>query len=688
MEIANQAYFDRLQDSNLDHLKNFWKNTLQGFTAPTVLAIDKMGVRKEHGEAEYADQAVSFNLGVVEQLRASGLDLTALLQGSWALLLSRYSGSQDIVFGVQRGLPEQWPMPSLVPMRVRVAPDSGLSSWLTDLQGQWETLHSHPCELESIQGWSEVPGTVPLMESLLVLPETAGEPAESEFAHYPLRAMAVVDANVSLRIHYDRTRFDDASMTRLLGHWQTILTAMVTDPSQVLGDVPWLTAVERDQLVVEWNATQVEYPQDASIHQVFEAQVARSPEAIALIYPAVGQRPEVCLTYRQLNDRANHLAAHLQQLGVGTETFVAIMMARSVEMMVAILGILKAGGVYVPLDPAYPEDRLAFMLEDTQAPVLLTQSAWADRLSDCAAQRVYLDAGWGSEVSAAAAAAPVSVVHSSNLAYVNYTSGSTGRPKGVAIPHRAVLRLVCGSSYTQLDATRTLLQLAPISFDAATLEIWGALLQGGRCVLFPDSGLPDPQQLGRVIQTYGVTTLWLTAALFNTIVTEAPEALLGVQELLTGGEALSVSHIRLAQERLPGTQLINGYGPTESTTFTCCHRIPAPLAANLTSIPIGTPIANTQIYILDARLQPVPIGVPGELYIGGDGLARGYINRPELTAERFIPNPFGSEANARLYKTGDLVRYLPDGTVEFIGRSDDQVKIRGYRIELGEIEAA
>lgn len=448
---------------------------------------------------------------------------------------------------------------------------------------------------------------------------------------------------------------------------------------------PQITEVERQQLLVTWNQTAVEYPRDGSIHQIFQAQVERTPDAIALSLPSLTDDRAIQLTYRQLNDRANHLAHQLQALGVTTETFVAIALDRSIELMVAILGVLKAGGVYVPLDPAYPADRLAFMLADSQAPVLLTQSHLRDRLPTAEAQVICLDAGWGAEAPEGSMAPEVSVA-AENLAYVNYTSGSTGRPKGVAIPHRAVLRLVFGASYTPLDGQQTLLQLAPISFDAATLEIWGALLHGGHCVLYPENGLPDPQDLQRILRGYGVTTMWLTAALFNAIVAEAPETLQGVREILTGGEALSVSHIRQAQAALPDTQFINGYGPTESTTFTCCYRIPRPLEDGCPSIPIGRPIGNTQVYVLDANLQPVAIGAAGELYIGGDGLARGYLNRPDWTTERFIPNPFSADPEAKLYKTGDLVRYRPDGNLEFIGRVDHQVKIRGYRIELGEIE--
>ncbi|HVO96042.1 MAG TPA: amino acid adenylation domain-containing protein, partial [Terriglobales bacterium] len=273
-----------------------------------------------------------------------------------------------------------------------------------------------------------------------------------------------------------------------------------------------------------------------------------------------------------------------------------------------------------------------------------------------------------------------------SLAYVIFTSGSTGIPKGVEVRHRGIVRLLFGIDYVQLDSAQTILHLAPISFDAATFEVWGALLHGGKCVLFAGK-VPAAKELGEVLKKHHVNTLWLTAALFNTVMNEEPQILSEVEQLLIGGEALSVPHVQRGLEQLPKTKIINGYGPTENTAFTCCYAIPYQLDARLTSIPIGRPIANTEIYILDAHLNPAPIGVTGELHIGGDGLARGYLNRPELTQEKFIPNPFSNDSSSRLYKTGDLARYLPDGNIEFLGRVDEQVKIRGYRIELGEIEA-
>lgn len=325
------------------------------------------------------------------------------------------------------------------------------------------------------------------------------------------------------------------------------------------------------------------------------------------------------------------------------------------------------------------------MLDDTDVAVLLTQESLEECLPKHRAKVVCLDREWG-KIAKESAENLKSEVTADNLAYVIYTSGSTGQPKGVEIPHRGIVRLVCGTDYASFESSEVFLQLAPISFDAATFEIWGALVHGAKCVLFPES-ISSPEELGAFLRQHGVSTLWLTSSLFNSIIDQAPQALRGIRQLLIGGEALSVAHIQRALTLLPNTQLINGYGPTESTTFTCCYAIPKELNQNLFSIPIGRPIGNTEVYICDARLNLAPIGVCGELYIGGAGLARGYLNRSEVTAEKFIANPFNSEPGARLYKTGDLARYRADGNIEFLGRIDNQVKIRGFRIELGEIES-
>ncbi|MDZ8029617.1 non-ribosomal peptide synthetase [Nostoc sp. DedSLP04] len=430
-------------------------------------------------------------------------------------------------------------------------------------------------------------------------------------------------------------------------------------------------------LLIEWNHTQTDYPQQASIHQLFEAQVEKTPDAVALIFN------NQYLTYRDLNNRANQLAKHLRSLGVGTEILVGICIERSLEMVVALLAILKAGGAYVPLDPGYPQERLAFMLSDTQVSVLLTQKELVTKLPTHTAFVICLDADWNT-IAQNSKDNLSTIVTADNLAYVMYTSGSTGTPKGVSVIHRGVVRLVKETNYAQLTPEEVILQLAPISFDASTFEIWGCLLNGGRLVIYPPN-TPSLEELGQIIQQYQVTTLWLTAGLFHLIVDEKIDALKSLRQLLAGGDVLSVPHVQKFLQTVENCQLINGYGPTENTTFTCCHPITAPLQPDV-SISIGRPIANTQVYILDKNLQSVSIGEAGELYIGGDGLARGYLNRPDLTAEKFISHSFDCNLATRLYKTGDLARYLPDGNIEFLGRIDNQVKIRGFRIELGEIE--
>jgi amino acid adenylation domain-containing protein len=351
-------------------------------------------------------------------------------------------------------------------------------------------------------------------------------------------------------------------------------------------------------------------------------------------------------------------------------------------MIVATLAALKAGGAYVPLDPAYPAERLAFMLADTAVPVLVTESRLADGLPAHDARVVRVDDD-AAAIAAEPAYAPAAGTDPEAAAYVMYTSGSTGRPKGVEVPHHAIVRLVRGQDYVSIHPSDVFLQLAPASFDAATLELWGPLLNGARLALHP-AGPPSVESIGRALAAHGVTVLWLTAGLFHLVVEERIGILRGVRQLLAGGDVLSVPHVRRVLAELPETVLINGYGPTENATFTTCHRITALPEAGA-SIPVGRPIANTYVRILDAGMQPAPVGVPGELYAGGAGLALGYLNQPELTAEKFVADPFAP--GARLYRTGDRVRWLADGTIEFLGRVDTQVKIRGFRVEPGEVEA-
>lgn len=498
-----------------------------------------------------------------------------------------------------------------------------------------------------------------------------------------------------LECQYNTNLFDAATIRRRMAEFEVLLEGIVANPECPLQNLPILTAAEQQQLLVEWNNTQTNYPESACIHQLFEVQAEQTPDAVALVFG------EQQLTYKQLNCRANQLAHYLQTLGAGPEVLVGVCFDRSLDAIVSLLAILKAGAAYLPLDPAYPKERLDFMVSDAQISVLLTQQKLIERLPDCGAKVVCLEAA-REEINAQSEKNPASGANADNLAYVMYTSGSTGKPKGVCIVHRGVVRLVKDTNFASLTAAEVFLQLAPISFDASTLEIWGALLNGAKLAVFP-AGSPSLAELGEAIRLYNVTILWLTAGLFHLMVDERIEDLKGLRQLLAGGDVLSVPHVQKLLREAPNCKLINGYGPTENTTFTCCAAIDS--ASQISnSVPIGRAIANTQVYILDRHLQPVPIGVPGELYAGGAGLARGYLNRPDLTAERFIPNPFINKESGlenaenrsvssllpssnRLYKTGDLARYLPDGNIEYLGRTDNQVKIRGFRIEVGEIEA-
>ncbi len=501
--------------------------------------------------------------------------------------------------------------------------------------------------------------------------------AEVDFALTVTFDLDVFTSDLCLILQYDPAAFSQEQIQATSGYYTAALTLMAQDPAGRYEAAPLLSPAEQQQLLVAWNNTATNYPRNACIHALFEQQAELTPDAVAVVFE------DQLLSYQMLNRRANQLAHYLRRLGVGLEVSVALCLERSLEQVTALLAILKAGGTYVPLDPHYPPERLTFMLADTQAPVLLTQTSLRAQLPQTNAAPVYLDQDWP-QIAQQPTTNPDSHAVAEHLAYIMYTSGSTGQPKGVCVTHQAVVRLVKATNYARFSANERFLQFAPISFDAATFEIWGSLLNGATLVVPPPADL-SLDELGAILEYTQITTLWLTAGLFHLMVEEHLDSLSQLRQLLAGGDVLSVPHVRRVLEHLKGCQLINGYGPTEGTTFTCCHPV-SDVAQLGETVPIGKPIANAEVYVLDRHLQLTPVGVPGELYIGGVGLARGYLKRPELTAERFIPHPFSQKPGARLYKTGDLVRYRADGTIEFLGRKDQQVKIRGFRVELGEIE--
>ncbi len=522
---------------------------------------------------------------------------------------------------------------------------------------------------------------------------------------------------------YNTDLFDKATIRRMLEHFKTLLSGIVENPEQRIANLPLLSETETHQLLVEWNNTQANYPHDKCIHELFENQVEQHPNSVAITFENnvetrtasrnpkgnIASPPDIAsLTCEELNIRSNQVAHKLQKLGVGAEVLVGICISQSVEMIVGLLGILKAGGAYLPLDPSYPQERLNFMLADAQVPVLLTQEKLLKHFPGFSNPIICIDKDWET-IAQENTENPKSSVTADNLAYVIYTSGSTGKPKGVAVTHKAVNRLVCNTNYIKLSLDDRIAQASNTSFDAATFEIWGALLNGAQLVGISKDITISPQEFALQLKQKGITVLFLTTALFQQIVRDTPQAFASLKYLLFGGETVDIRWVKKVIKHGSPKHLIHVYGPTENTTFStyyCVEELPEVA----TSIPIGRPITNTQIYILDSHLQPVPINVIGELYISGDGLARGYLNRPELTAERFIPNlyndknkatyenfssllnnrrgnPAPTDSRLPFFKSGDLARYLPDGNIEFLGRIDNQVKIRGYRIELSEIEA-
>ncbi len=421
-------------------------------------------------------------------------------------------------------------------------------------------------------------------------------------------------------------------------------------------------------------------PRNPTIHALFEEQAARTPHAAAIEFA------DRRMTYRELNERANQVACRLLDLGVSTGTLVGLCMERSPELIVGTLAILKAGGAYVPLDPRYPDKRLSYMVRDTGAPLVIAHRPTACRLAPALGQaRIFwIDSGemtTGDE----RAINPEAGATADDLAYVMYTSGSTGRPKGVMVPHRSVVHLVRSTNYCQFGPAEVFLQLAPISVDASTFEIWAALLNGSRLVIMAP-GSPSLDEIGTALQRHRVTTAWLTADLFELMVEQRADDLRPLRQIVVDGDVLSPTHVRKALDILDNGVIVNGYGPAESTTFACYYPIDQDRQTS-GAVPIGRPMANSTVHLLDDNRRPVPAGSPGELWIGGDGLARGYLNHPELTRQKFVADPFASEPGARMYRTGDLARFRPDGDLEFLGRLDRQVNISGHRIEPEEIEA-
>ncbi|NBI31019.1 non-ribosomal peptide synthetase, partial [Chengkuizengella marina] len=722
MNILIQDFIHMYEENNLPPLsiqyKDFavWQNKF--------LTSNQMEKQKQYWLAQFADELPVLDLPTdysrpsiqsfegdqldfrLDQMVTSKLKKLAketnatiymIMLAAYTILLSKYAGQEDIIVGSPVAGRNHVDLESVMGMFVntiamRNVPEGHKSfqSFLEEVKEntlQGIENDSYPLEelieqLDLTRDMSRNP-LFNVMFNMLNMNQREIEldklsfypyPIESNISKFDLTLTVIEEADeLLLNIEYCTKLFKRETIDRMMIHLRLLVEQIVEKPETALGELVLLTEQEKQQLLVDFNSTQVDYSKNQTIHSLFEEQVQKTPDAIAVIFE------EEVLTYYDLNDKANKLAHVLKNKGVKPDGLIGIMVDRSVEMIVGVLGILKAGGAYLPIDPTYPEERKSYMFEDSQAKWILTMEHYVDSIKfkgeiiNLEDPSLYNDDYPNIQ----------SMNHAHNLAYVMYTSGSTGKPKGVMIEHQNVIRLVQNTNYINFNKEKRILQTGAIVFDASTFEIWGALLNGLQLVLAKEEVITNPYLLKETIERHEITTMWLTSPLFNQLSQQDVELFNGVQTLIIGGDVLSVKHVLEVRRKYPYLRLINGYGPTENTTFSTYYEIGE--VNEHSSIPIGSPISNTTAYILNKEGQLQPIGVVGELCVGGDGLARGYLNRADLTSERFINNSF--ELGKKLYKTGDLARWLPDGNIEYIGRMDYQVKIRGFRIELGEIES-
>ena len=706
VQYADFALWQRrwLEGGALERGLSYWKEQLSGIPARLELPTD----RSRPALQTFGGEVCSMNLSVVQVAALKRLSqdhqstLYMTLLAVFGILLSRYSGQDDIVVGSPIANRQDEQLEALIGffvnslvMRVKPQGEMSFGELLSEVRQTALAAYEHqdvPFErlVEELSPERSL-NITPLFQVMFALQNAPLD--KQQLKHLEVNPIRGGELRVrfDLEVHaferageitlswlYSRDLFDRWRMEQMSRHYVRMLDAVVREPGCAVGRVEMLSATERHQLLYDWNDNRTAFPADKCVHELFEEQAARTPNAVAVMFE------DEALSYAQLNARANQLAHYLRKVGVGTGDTVAILLERSIDTVVAEIAVLKCGAAYVPIDPAYSEERKTFLISDCQARAVLVcqETALPGGLS---AARVDLDSMVLEEESVTNLDLDTPL-NSEALAYIMYTSGSTGQPKGVMVPHRAITRLVWNNNYAQVSKEDRVAFAANPAFDASTLEVWAPLLNGGCMVIIGQDTLLDPIGFGRALEQQSVSVLWLTVGLFNQYAPVLQEQLAGLRYLIIGGDVLDPAIVARVLSSHAPQHLLNGYGPTESTTFTTTYEIAA--VREGASIPIGRPISNTQVYILDAQGEPVPVGVAGELYIGGAGVALGYLNRPELTAEKFLKDPFTGDPNGRMYRTGDLARWLPDGNIEFVGRNDFQVKIRGFRIELGEIEVA
>ena len=701
-------YIGWLKEQPVEQAEQYWRQYLQGFSAPTYLSAFQDTTDTPSQPARYEfnlDEVTSEQLAILA--REHQLTLNTLILGAWAKLMSVHTTAEDVVFGVTvSGRPPELTgsdamlglFINTLPLRATVPADVPVMEWLARLQVQQAEMRQfESTPLVQIQGWSEIARGTALFDTLFIFENypspqnlTTGQERLTSISlekirargntNYPLTFVAAPGKELHFLAVYNEAVFSSAFVTGLVGQMIALLENLTQSPDLTLSHWSSLSEAERHKILVEWNVTSRPFPDEKGIHHLFEQQVRKTPDAVVVVFQ------DQSVTYRELNYRADQLAFYLQLLGVKPETLVGLCVNRSVEMLVGMLGILKAGGAFVPLDPSYPKERLAFMLADSQVPVLVTQSVLLSRFPRHTSQVIYLD-----QPLPTISHRPFPVeATSDHLAYAIYTSGSTGNPKGVSCNHRGVVNLL-----TDIDRRQPLSPgdgcswWTSLSFDVSVYEIFSALLFGATLhIPTEEVRLDSPAFLGW-LAAHGIRSAYIPPFMLRDFEARLQSGAAGVQlrRLLVGVEPIPESLLVSINRQLPDLCIINGYGPTEASICATLHTLDPLQARKHKNVPIGRPVQNTVVYLLDANLQPVPVGVAGELHIGGDGLARGYLHQDGLTVEKFIPNPFSTEPGARLYRTGDIARYLPDGNIEFLGRVDHQVKIRGHRIEPGEIEA-
>ncbi|MGW4891959.1 amino acid adenylation domain-containing protein [Kitasatospora sp. NPDC004240] len=695
-----REYVRWLGEQDTAAARAYWTGLLDGFSAPTALPYDRPPLRSHQSrDTGHIDLALTAEeTGRLEGFaREARVTVNTLIQGAWALLLSRYSGERQVCFGTTVGgrpseLPGSDEMVGLfintLPARLTVPPGGDLRTWLRGIQEQQvDGRQFEYVSLAQVRHWAAIPAGTDLFDSCVVFEnfpydeDAAGRYglgvrslAGLETSNFPLTCVAHLVDGLHLRLGYDPRLFDDATARRFADHLLGVLDAMVAEPDSTLRDLTVVRGAELDRLIGEFNGAPSGYP-DRCLHELF-AEVAREhPDRPAVV------AGDTRLTYGELDARSDRLAHELVGRGVGPETPVGICLPGGAEMITAMLAVLKAGGVYVPLDPGYPAERLDYLFRDSGVPVLLTSAALAPGLPPTGAEVLLID----DLRSGPAGGPPPSRTVPDNLAVLVYTSGSTGTPKASMVTHRGLVRLVRAAGEHTFGDAATIAQHHSISFDAAQNELWQALLTGA-CLAVRPGDFRSVDELDKFLRDNEVQAMSFAAGFFHAVADTDPGILAGLRKVVVGGEALSAPHCARVLDRLPELRIVNAYGPTECSVTATCFPVERGGRSG-GSVPVGRPSADARVYLLDRDLQVVPVGVTGEAYLAGDGVCRGYRDRPAMTAERFLPDPFGTPGS-RMYRTGDLMRWRPDGTLEFVGRTDDQVKLRGYRIELGEIEQA